>query len=120
MFDAGVTGDGRPFFVMEHVAGVPLNEYCDRNHLAAALGSDDWRTGEARSLLGACLVAQGRHGEAEPLLVDGHALLERHRGGRYRRTRLALERVVSFYERVGRPREAARYRTAREPRPPPD
>jgi serine/threonine protein kinase len=31
--DAGVTSGGRPYFVMEYVHGVPINEYCDRNAL---------------------------------------------------------------------------------------
>ena len=29
VFDAGATGTGRPFFVMELVNGVPITEYCD-------------------------------------------------------------------------------------------
>ena len=33
VFDAGTTDAGRPYFVMELVKGVGLNEYCDRNHL---------------------------------------------------------------------------------------
>ena len=33
LIDAGATADGRPYFVMEHVDGVPLNEYCDRERL---------------------------------------------------------------------------------------
>jgi len=33
VYDAGTTDDGRPFFVMEFVAGVPVTEYCDRNRL---------------------------------------------------------------------------------------
>jgi serine/threonine protein kinase/tetratricopeptide (TPR) repeat protein len=33
VFDAGVLPDGRPFLAMEHVAGVPLGEYCDRHSL---------------------------------------------------------------------------------------
>jgi eukaryotic-like serine/threonine-protein kinase len=33
VFDAGSTKDGRPFFVMELVKGVPITEYCDRCHL---------------------------------------------------------------------------------------
>jgi len=31
--DAGATESGRPYFVMELVRGVPITEYCDRNHL---------------------------------------------------------------------------------------
>ncbi|MGA2259588.1 MAG: serine/threonine-protein kinase [Thermoguttaceae bacterium] len=34
VFDAGVTGSGRPFFVMELVNGVPLTDYCDQNRLS--------------------------------------------------------------------------------------
>ncbi|TFG50864.1 MAG: serine/threonine protein kinase, partial [Gemmatimonadales bacterium] len=33
VLDAGATGDGRPYFVMEHVRGLPLTEYCDRHKL---------------------------------------------------------------------------------------
>jgi serine/threonine-protein kinase len=33
VLDAGVTGDGRSYFVMEYVPGTPLTEYCDRNLL---------------------------------------------------------------------------------------
>jgi len=32
-FDAGTTEDGRPYFVMELVAGEPLDKYCDRTRL---------------------------------------------------------------------------------------
>jgi len=34
VFDAGQTAAGRPYFVMELVEGVPLLEYCERNHLS--------------------------------------------------------------------------------------
>ena len=33
VFDAGATDDGRPFFVMELVQGIPITEYCDHNRL---------------------------------------------------------------------------------------
>ncbi len=33
MFDAGVTDSERPYFVMEHVPGIPLTAYCDRQRL---------------------------------------------------------------------------------------
>jgi eukaryotic-like serine/threonine-protein kinase len=35
VFDAGTTPDGLPYFVMEHVPGIPITEYCDRNRLSA-------------------------------------------------------------------------------------
>jgi serine/threonine protein kinase/tetratricopeptide (TPR) repeat protein len=33
VFDAGATESGRPYFVMEYVAGLPINEHCDTTHL---------------------------------------------------------------------------------------
>ncbi len=33
VLDAGTTDTGRPYFVMELVKGVPIDEYCDHNHL---------------------------------------------------------------------------------------
>ena len=33
VFDAGETEDGRPYFVMEHVQGIPITAYCDQNRL---------------------------------------------------------------------------------------
>ena len=34
VFDAGAAENGRPYFVMELVRGVPITEYCDANHLS--------------------------------------------------------------------------------------
>jgi len=34
VFDAGATETGRPYFVMELVAGVSITEYCDKNNLS--------------------------------------------------------------------------------------
>ena len=33
VYDAGATPDGRPYFVMEFVSGVPIHEYCDTHRL---------------------------------------------------------------------------------------
>jgi tetratricopeptide (TPR) repeat protein len=33
VFDAGSTPEGRPYFVMEYVAGTPITTYCDRHKL---------------------------------------------------------------------------------------
>jgi eukaryotic-like serine/threonine-protein kinase len=33
VFDAGSTAEGRPYFVMEYVAGLPITAYCDRHKL---------------------------------------------------------------------------------------
>jgi len=36
VFDAGGTEDGRPYFVMELVEGVPITKYCDQHRLTVA------------------------------------------------------------------------------------
>src|SRR3954466_10044700 len=36
VFDAGATELGRPYFVMEFVAGAPITTYCDRGRLSIA------------------------------------------------------------------------------------
>ena len=36
IFDAGTTRDGRPFFTMEYVPGVPITAYCDTHALTIA------------------------------------------------------------------------------------
>ncbi len=33
VFDAGTTPEGRPYFVMEHVPGIPITDYCDKHRL---------------------------------------------------------------------------------------
>jgi eukaryotic-like serine/threonine-protein kinase len=35
VLDAGETDSGRPYFVMELVKGVPITEFCDKNHMTA-------------------------------------------------------------------------------------
>ncbi|HSK76936.1 MAG TPA: tetratricopeptide repeat protein [Thermoanaerobaculia bacterium] len=34
LFDGGTTEDGRPYFVMEHVEGQPIDQYCDERKLS--------------------------------------------------------------------------------------
>jgi serine/threonine protein kinase/tetratricopeptide (TPR) repeat protein len=34
LYDGGALPDGRPYFAMEHVDGLPIDEYCDRNRLS--------------------------------------------------------------------------------------
>ena len=36
VFDAGQTEQGRPYFVMEYVEGIPINRYCDSRRLTTA------------------------------------------------------------------------------------
>ena len=47
VLDAGATENGRPYFVMELVRGIPIAEYCDANRLS---------TGERLDLFMACAV----------------------------------------------------------------
>ena len=34
VFDAGATPEGRPYFAMEYVHGIPITEYCDKQRLS--------------------------------------------------------------------------------------
>jgi serine/threonine protein kinase len=36
ILDAGATGSGHPYFVMELANGIPITDYCERNHLSIA------------------------------------------------------------------------------------
>ncbi len=36
LLDGGVADDGRPFFVLEHVDGLPIHDYCDEQRLEVA------------------------------------------------------------------------------------
>src|ERR1039458_2588136 len=33
VYEAGSSANGRPYFVMEYVPGIPITEYCDRHYL---------------------------------------------------------------------------------------
>ena len=51
VFDAGSTPDGRPYFVMEYVAGMPITTYCDRHKLTLRSGwSSSFRSARACSM----------------------------------------------------------------------
>jgi serine/threonine protein kinase/tetratricopeptide (TPR) repeat protein len=43
VFDAGETDDGRPYFVMEYVQGIPITAHCDRNRLTTQERLDIFR-----------------------------------------------------------------------------
>ncbi len=44
LFDGGTTGDGLPYFVMEHIEGEPIDRYCDRRALPVAERLEFFRT----------------------------------------------------------------------------
>ena len=70
------------------------------------LPAGHWRLADADSVAGGCLAAQGRLGEAEPLLRESLAILQREKGDQAMVTREALARLQRP-ERRPRPPEAA-------------
>ena len=44
LFDGGTTADGLPYFVMEYIEGLPIDEYCDQQQLATAARLELFRT----------------------------------------------------------------------------
>jgi serine/threonine protein kinase len=44
LLDGGATAEGLPYFVMEYVAGEPIDTYCDRNQLKLATRLELFRT----------------------------------------------------------------------------
>jgi tetratricopeptide (TPR) repeat protein/tRNA A-37 threonylcarbamoyl transferase component Bud32 len=77
---------------------------------------DDWLTFSTRSLLGGCLLRQGKFAEAEPLLRSGHAGLKERQDRlppeAQPRVQEALIRLVKLCQATDRPAEAARWQQA--------
>jgi hypothetical protein len=72
---------------------------------------DDWRTYKTHSLLGAALLGQKRHAEAEPWLRSGYEGLTRHEAripaaSRQRLTE-AIQWLVDLYQAVGKSEQTA-------------
>jgi len=70
-----------------------------------------WRIAEAEGLLGECLTAQGRYGEAETLLLDAHRMLKQGPGWEGEQAEATELRLHALYEAWGRPDKAVAYRT---------
>lgn len=68
--------------------------------------------GDASVGLAWCLVEADRFDEAEPLLVEGYRILLDKRGESHAYTRTTRERLLTMYERWGKPEQAAQYRAA--------
>ena len=84
---------------------------------------DDWSTSNAKSLLGASLIAQHKYAEAEPLLRAGYEGLKARAKaippqGKIRLVE-ALERLVQLYDAWGKPEQAAAWRQQLEQAKPP-
>jgi hypothetical protein len=86
----------------------------DASAIRQQVTPEDWRRYEVKSLLGGAYLGQGRHADAEPLVVAGYE------GMSARETRIsvtdrsclreAAERVVHLYEGWGKPEEAAAWK----------
>ncbi len=74
VLDAGATEDGRPFFVMELVKGIPLTDYCDQHRLGLPERLDLFRQ--------ICSAVQHAHqkGIIHRDLKPGNILVESHDG----------------------------------------
>jgi hypothetical protein len=80
---------------------------------------DDFPTFNARSHLGAALVGQQKHAEAESLLLAGYEGMKQREQAvepraRDLHLRVALERLVELYDAWGKGAEAARWRMVLE------
>jgi tetratricopeptide (TPR) repeat protein len=75
---------------------------------------DDWRTFNARSMLGGTLLGLKNYTEAEPLLLSGYEGMKQREKTIVQagKTRIpeAIERLVQFYEVMGKEDDAARWR----------
>jgi serine/threonine-protein kinase len=74
------------------------------------LKEGDWRIAQAKSLLGASLMAQARYAEAEPLMVAAAADLKPLPGLQNRERLANRARLVTLYEKLGRPQQADAFR----------
>jgi len=74
---------------------------------------DDWRTANLKATLGASLLEQSKHDEAEPLLLQGYEGLTRHEqqipkefSNRLSET---LQDLIRLYERLEKPADVAKW-----------
>ena len=62
-------------------------------------------------MLGECLAAQSRFEEAETLLLESHAAINKAMGANDPRVQRAKTRLQKLYEAWGKPEQAAAYRS---------
>jgi serine/threonine protein kinase len=89
-------------------AGAALREALELR--AKLYEAADWRVANIESLLGAALAAQGKHAEAEPLVIGGAEKLLKAPGATSRHRRRAIERAVEFLEKRGERTKAEEWR----------
>jgi tetratricopeptide (TPR) repeat protein len=75
---------------------------------------DDWRTFNARSMLGASLLGQKKYAEAEPLLLSGDAGMQQRAdeipANSKVRLQESVQRLVQLYEATGQSEKAAEWK----------
>jgi serine/threonine protein kinase/tetratricopeptide (TPR) repeat protein len=80
---------------------------------------DDFRRYRAESSLGASLEGQKKYADAEPLLISGYEGLKQRESripaSNRSKVNQAGERIVQFYDTVGKPEEAAKWRERLKP-----
>ena len=116
VLDAGATPDGRPFFVMELVDGVPLTDYCDARRLPVAGRLDLFR-----QVCGAVQHAHQKgviHRDIKPsnVLVEDHGGSPGPQGHRLRAGQGRRRRRADRPDPVHRPRLGGRHPPVHGPR----
>jgi eukaryotic-like serine/threonine-protein kinase len=74
------------------------------------LPDDHWQVARSRAVIGKSLLQQGKYPEAEPVLKQSEAILEKQRGVNDPSTRQVRTWLAQLYEKWDKPEEAARYR----------
>ena len=72
--------------------------------------ANHWQVATTKNLLGECLTDQEAYRAAEPLLLESTGVIEKQFGATHERTKAATGRVVTLYERWGKPAQAAVWR----------
>ncbi len=116
VLDAGATPDGRPFFVMELVDGVPLTDYCDARRLPIS-----GRLELFRQVCGAVQHAHQKgviHRDIKPsnVLVEEHDGVPVAQGHRLRAGQGRRRRPADRPDPVHRPRFGGRHPAVHGPR----
>ena len=68
-----------------------------------------WEVATVKGLIGGCLIAGRRYGEAEPLLLESYPVIQAAFGSSHNRTISILRRLVELYNAWGKPQKAAPY-----------